>query len=138
MAGGPYRLESIGIQKLMSSALQYSKYEDARTYKTIICNNINSLYLACAEQEMSIRGEYCKEFIGLFDPKLIHSVSKQFENDVLKFCFSWYKNKKQCLYYRQNIQVPDTGSLKIAIFLPRRKTKKIACFSSHILVRISY
>ena len=67
----------------MSSALQYSKYEDARTYKTIICNNINSLYLACAEQEISIRGEYCKEFIGLFDPKLIHSMSKQFENDVL-------------------------------------------------------
>ena len=67
----------------MFSALQYSKYEDARTYKAIICSNINSLYLACAKQEMSIRGEYCKEFIDLFDPKLIHSVSKQLENDVL-------------------------------------------------------
>ena len=62
---------------------QYNKYEDARTCKTIICYDGNSLYLSCAKQEMSTGGEYYNEFIELFDLKLIHSVSKQFENDVL-------------------------------------------------------
>ena len=64
-------------------SLQYNKYEDATTCKTIIRYVANSLYLPCAEQDMSIRGEYYKEFIDHFYVKLTHSVFKQFENDVL-------------------------------------------------------
>ena len=39
-------------------SLQHNKYEDARTCKTIIRYDANSLYLPCAEQEMSIGEEY--------------------------------------------------------------------------------
>ena len=82
MVSGPFVVFNRHLETNVLS-LQHNKYEDARTCKTIIRYDANSLYLPCAEQEMSIGEEYYKEFIDLFDLKLIHSVSKQFENDVL-------------------------------------------------------
>ena len=71
-------------------SLQYNKYEDARTCMTVIRYDANSLYLPCTEQKMSIGGEYYKEFIELFDLKLIHSVSKQFK----KRCAVWISTRR--------------------------------------------
>ena len=50
-------------------SFQCNKYEDARTCKTIIRYDANSLYLLRAEQEMSTGGEYYKRVYRSFRSK---------------------------------------------------------------------